>query len=627
MIKVTVKNGIMRIYGLTAGHASVVQSSISYDARWHGKWQCWNVPMTFDSVDKLSGFLASHGGGQQLPQAVSDWLREQRHLAVVRAEANKLKDTDPESVRQRMINFGFRFKRDLFPHQVVTAAYALKLPTCGVFLDTGTGKTATLSTVMQGLYDKLGFRKFLVMAPKSILGASWAADIAEFSWLKSVNISDPPEREPVTVCPICQRQFKAHVSWQHLRTHVTKFIEKNGEERAKEAVFEKKPELRPPGADSKQDRLKRALASDADVFLINPESFRLAFDDIVEVDWDMFIVDESSCLKGPKSQITKATLELGAQVKRRIAATATPRPNSSLDFWGQMAFIDMALGGNFYAFREKYYYKDYTGFRWLPKSSKIDEEIRDIVFQRAIHYKLDDCVNLPGETFETRSIDIGTKLRAAYEEMKKSMQVTLANGDVVSTEWLVVQLNKLSQITSGFVIAEDGSGQWLDTESPKIRETLRTAKQLIEDEDRSVVIWIRYQEEAKTLERELAGYGVSTMHGGTKNHEANAEAFKKGRNRVMIAHPASAKFGHTWVEHCNIAIFHSYDYSFENWYQARRRIYRIGQKRPVTYLTMVADGTIDEEIIKAITAKKNDHEAVVEGNVIALLMKSLSEKR
>jgi hypothetical protein len=95
----------------------------------------------------------------------------------------------------------------------------------------------------------------------------------------------------------------------------------------------------------------------------------------------------------------------------------------------------------------------------------------------------------------------------------------------------------------------------------------------------------------------------------------------------MIAHPASAKFGHTWVEHCNIAIFHSYDYSFENWYQARRRIYRIGQKRPVTYLTMVASGTVDEDIVEAIMDKKDAHEAVVDGNVFALLTRRLSARR
>ena len=116
------------------------------------------------------------------------------------------------------------------------------------------------------------------------------------------------------------------------------------------------------------------------------------------------------------------------------------------------------------------------------------------------------------------------------------------------------------------------------------------------------------------------------MHGGTRDHEANAAAFKSGRNKVMIAHPASAKFGHTWVEHCNVAIFHSYDYSFENWYQARRRIYRIGQKRPVTYLTMVAEKTIDEDIINAVAMKNEKHEELVDQNISYELARLIANK-
>lgn len=620
-MKINVRNGMMRVYGPGPEAVKTMTESVSPDARWHAAWKCWNVPLSYDAVAGMKKVFGV------LPPEIADWEREQSRLVKLRVEANKLKDADPADVRERLAKIGVEFKRPLFNHQIISAAYVLKLPTAGLFMDTGTGKTATLATVMQALAKLRDYRRFLVMAPKSILGASWAADIAEFSDLRAVNISDPPPRPPVLTCPGCQRAFKSHVSWQHMRTHCKKLVDKLGEEQAKAAVFAKYPDLVPPGADSKRDRLKRALASDAQVFLINPESFKLALDDIEERDWDMFVVDESSCLKSPKSQITKATIEFGSQVKRRVAATATPRPNSSLDFWGQMAFLDTALGGNFYTFREKYYFKGYDGFSWLPKTSTVDEEIRDIVYQRAVRYKLDDCVDLPGETFETRDIDIGDKLRTAYAEMEHEMQVTLDNGEVVATEWLVVKLNKLSQITSGFVFDENGKAQWLDRDSPKIAETLRTTRDLIDVEDRSVVIWIRYQEEAETLARELAGYGVSTMHGGTRDHEASAAAFKSGKNRVMIAHPASAKFGHTWVEHCNIAIFHSYDYSFENWYQARRRIYRIGQKKPVTYLTMVARGTVDEDVMEAVMDKRDAHEAVVDGNVFALLTRRIKGRR
>jgi SNF2 family DNA or RNA helicase len=610
-IKVKLKNGVMRVYGLDQSLEKEIWRTVSSVARWHDKWRCWNIPLSYDSVGGLRKLTGS------VPSGLEGWYAEQGRLDAARVAAAEFKTADPEKVRNRLAAVGVRFKKPLLDHQVLAAAFALKLPSCGLFMDTGTGKTATLATVMQALVDLRGYKKFLVMAPKSILGASWAADLTSFSWLRHVNISDPPRRQDQTTCPFCGKTFSRHVPWRHLKDHVSDRVAAVGEDAAKDELWLQKPGLKPPSSETREEAMARALSSDAQVFLINPEAFRLSFDVISDADWDMFIVDESSCLKNPKSQTTSKVLELGASVKRRIAATATPRPNSSLDLWGQMAFIDQALGGNFYSFREKYYQSDYTGFRWMPKTMTVDQEIRDIVFRRAIRFELDDCVSLPGETFETRVVELTKDLRKKYTEMSMLMSTTLKSGDQVSTDWMVVQLNKLSQITSGFLIKEDGSSEWLDDASPKIIETTRSAKSLIEDEGRSVVIWIRYQEEARTLQKALAEYGVSTMHGGTKDHEASAAAFKSGKNKVMIAHPASAKFGHTWVEHCNVAIFHSYDYSFENWYQARRRIYRIGQKRPVTYLTVAAENTIDQMIIKAVMDKFEGHNDYVVGNFIA----------
>lgn len=606
-VTMRVWNGIVRVSGIGGPEkADEIHERVSDLAQYHSGWRCWNIPMTAESVAALEKMT-----GSPLPPEIGAWLRDQERLSRARVDANALKDLDPEAIRVRLEAVGVRFRHPMLRHQIVAAAYALKLPACGLFLDTGTGKTATLSVVMQALADLKGYRRFLVMAPKSILGASWAADVAKFSWLRAVNISDPPERDAVTTCPMCGRQFRVHVSWQHLRTH----LPAGAGEREREQLWERNPELRPPGADSKSERLARALDSDAHVFLINPESFKIAYDEITKREWDMFVVDESSCLKNPRSQTTKSVIAFGSQVKRRIAATATPRVNSSMDFWGQLAFLDQGLGGNFYSFRDRYFYKLGNGFTWKPKTRSVEKEISDIVFERAIRFRLDDCVGLPGETFETRRVELTPKLAVAYQQMRKEMRVVLDSGKEIATEWLVVKLNKLSQITSGFIFDENGNETWLDTDSPKIVETMRTTRDIVENEERSVVIWIRFQAEAETLGRELARYGVSTMHGGTRDHEASAAAFKSGKNKVMIAHPASAKFGHTWVEHCNLAIFHSYDYSFENWYQARRRIYRIGQKRPVTYLTMAAEGTIDVDIIGAVAQKNEAHEVLVEKNV------------
>jgi len=589
-------------------------------ARYHGGHRRWVVSISREAVVGLKDM------GFTLPSKIAEWEREQDALAVKRKAATVLKISSGSELRRRLTAAGIRFKRRLFDHQVIAAAYAIKLPAAALFMDTGTGKTATMATVMQAFVDKSGFKRMIVIAPKTILNSGWGQDLEEFSWLSWVNISDPPRRPEITKCPRCDKVFKRHVQWRHLKTHMTKAVDKYGEEVVKSKFYAKFPELVSPTKDNRRVRLMRALGDESkQVFLINPEGFKLVIDELMEQDWDMVIVDESSMLKSPKSEITKKMQIFGGRIRRRYVMTATPRPNTSLDLWGQMAFVDQCLGGDFYAFRKKYYYQGYDGFSWLTKEGLgTDKKIWDIVIDRGYRVKLDDCVDLPGETMQAMTVDLEGVLKKHYWDMLNKMEVMIddgvdGEGKVIDTSWRIVQMNKLAQITSGYVFDNDGGVEFLG-DSPKIQATLDMAKRLIEDEDRFVVIWGRFAEEMRVLEEALSKYGVSTCHGRTRNTDESVAAFKAKKTRVMIAHPRSAQFGHTWV-HSNVAIFHSYDYSREAFYQAKRRIYRIGQDKPVTYIVNVANETIDEEILDKVFSKEKASEAVVDANVFSNLRK------
>lgn len=616
--------------------------------RWHRGHRRWAMSLSRDAVAGL------RAAGARLGPEVAGWEREQTQLAAKRRRANSVKAKTRSELDELFEVSGARLKKPLYTHQLVGAAYMIALPACALLMDTGTGKTATVATAMQALFDNVpGFRRVLVVAPKTILNSGWGEDIDDFSWLSWVNISDPPRRPEVKTCPRCQREFKRHVAWRHMATHMKpklarvaaqveaetpadvddrdKVVKDEVKARGQVALYGRHPELRPPAQDDKRTRLLRALGDDDShqVFLINPEGFKLVIDDLSDQDWDLVVVDESSMLKNPKSAITGKMQLFGGRVKRRVIMTATPRPNSSLDFWGQMAFLDQSLGGNFSAFRSKYFYQGYDGYSWNPKHDDVDRDIWDVVSDRSYRVRLQDCVDLPGETTKRMETTLTPELARHYQDMLTSMSVTIDKGrdgdKVIDTEWRIVQMNKLSQITSGYVFDNDGNAEFLG-DSPKVKATLDMARRLIVDEDRHVVIWARYAEEMAMMEESLSKYGVSTCHGRTRNVDASVAAFKNGKNRVMIAHPRSAQFGHTWVKYCNVAIFHSYDYSWEAFYQAKRRIYRIGQKSPVTYLVNVALGTVDEDILTRVFDKESASEAVVDDNVLNDLMR-LGESR
>jgi len=52
-------------------------------------------------------------------------------------------------------------------------------------------------------------------------------------------------------------------------------------------------------------------------------------------------------------------------------------------------------------------------------------------------------------------------------------------------------------------------------------------------------------------------------------------------------------------------IYYSNGYDLEKRLQSEARIDRIGQKKPMTYIDILAEDTIDEKIVKALRKKVN----------------------
>jgi len=83
-----------------------------------------------------------------------------------------------------------------------------------------------------------------------------------------------------------------------------------------------------------------------DVYLINYEQFKILSSKSkipIEKKVQCLIIDESSKMKNPQSQITKTILKYKNNIKYRLVLSGTPSPNSLLEFWAQMEFINEDL--------------------------------------------------------------------------------------------------------------------------------------------------------------------------------------------------------------------------------------------------------------------------------------------
>jgi SNF2 family DNA or RNA helicase len=67
-------------------------------------------------------------------------------------------------------------------------------------------------------------------------------------------------------------------------------------------------------------------------------------------------------------------------------------------------------------------------------------------------------------------------------------------------------------------------------------------------------------------------------------------------------------------------IYYSQDYRLETRLQSEDRAHRIGQKKTVTYLDIVARKTVDQQIIAALRKKKDLADEIVDARALRRML-------
>ena len=238
-----------------------------------------------------------------------------------------------------------------------------------------------------------------------------------------------------------------------------------------------------------------------------------------------------------------------------------------------------------------------TGYHNLAELSKKLE---------AFSYRVlkDDCLDLPPKTYMKRVIQLTSEQKRVYEQMKKMALATL-NGKMVTTMNVITQLMRLQQITCGHFKADDGSMQ--NIKNNRIAELM----DVLEELEGKAIIWAHWRHDiatiVKEIEKEYPG-SVMTYYGDTTSDDRQ-KAIKEIQNpeskvRFLVGTPQTAGYGIT-LTGASTMIYYSNGYDLEKRQQSEARIDRIGQKKPMTYIDILAEDTIDEKIVKSLRKKVN----------------------
>ena len=170
---------------------------------------------------------------------------------------------------------------------------------------------------------------------------------------------------------------------------------------------------------------------------------------------------------------------------------------------------------------------------------------------------------------------------------------------------VLTQLMRLHQITCGHFTADDGSTQLVPNN--RITELMN----VLEEIEGKAIIWANYQKDITSIiESIIKVYGPGSVvdyYGLTPQEERqdNIRKFQNGPDcRFLIGTPQTGGYGITLTK-ANTVVYFSNGYDLEKRLQSEDRAHRIGQKKKVTYVDLIAEGTVDEKIVEALRSKIN----------------------
>jgi SNF2 family DNA or RNA helicase len=322
-------------------------------------------------------------------------------------------------------------------------------------------------------------------------------------------------------------------------------------------------------------------------------------------------IDESTTIKNPNAKRTKSILSLKPLSKFRRILTGSPVTKSPLDLFSQCQFLDSWLlnQSSYYAFRTRYavcrkinvsgrQVEIVVGYRNL---GELSEKVKPFSYR----VLKDDCLDLPPKTYTKRIIELSDEQKKVYKTMKEKA-IAFLNGKMVSTATVITQLMRLHQITCGHFTSDDGDVQ--EIKNNRIDQLM----EILEEVEGKAVIWAHYRYDIKKIVEAISKkYGensVVTYYGDTSTDDRQKAITKiqdkDSSVRFIVGTPQTGGYGIT-LTGASTMIYYSNGYDLEKRQQSEARIDRIGQEKPMTYIDIIAEGTVDDKIVQSLRKKVN----------------------
>lgn len=320
---------------------------------------------------------------------------------------------------------------------------------------------------------------------------------------------------------------------------------------------------------------------------------------------DMLIMDEVQRLKNWNTKISQAARHIDADYA--VVLSGTPLENKLEELYSVMQFVDQYCLGPYYRFMDETVIKSDTGKVIGYKNlNAVGQRMSEVLIRRK---KSDVALQLP----ERIDKNLFVPMTQLQQDMHAEFQNTVAQ---LVYKWnrmrflsekdrrrLLLSLSQMRMVCDSPYILDQSTRS--DT---KVDEVMNILKNVFENGDEKVVIFSQWERMARLVAAELdeMGVGYEYLHGGVPSEKRKTmmENFtEQPEIRVFISTDAGSTGLNLQVASLLINIDLPWNPAVLE--QRIARIYRIGQKRNIQIINLVARNSIEERMLATLNFKSS----------------------
>lgn len=354
---------------------------------------------------------------------------------------------------------------------------------------------------------------------------------------------------------------------------------------------------------TREQRIK-ALKADAEVYVIGRDNV-VWLVEYLGRSWpfDMVVIDELSSFKNPQAKRFKALKKVMPKVERVVGLTGTPSPNGLMDLWAEIYLLDRGerLGRTIGIYRQMYFkpavMNGFVVYKWAANPGS-QQKIESLLSDICMSMSASDYLSMPDRIDNEIKIRLPDKQMKEYRKMERDQLLTIDDKDVVALNAAAV-MTKLLQMANGAVYSEDG-------EVLKVHHyKLDKLEEIVDVTDGPVLVFYSYRHDLDAIQSRFPEAKV--LKGSEDIKDWNA-----GKVKMLLAHPASVGYGLNLQGGGHVIVWYGLTWSLELYQQANGRIHRQGQKETVIIHHLIAEHTVDEQVMRALKSKDTSQRALLE---------------